>query len=142
MVEVVDHDYQGYWEDRGWDPSADVRTQSTVDTGNRSLGNPNSIQSDKGLVVLGGYASAGIRGISGVELNIDAAGWQSAQLKEPVSDITWCPWRYAWQATPGEHILSVRAIDGTGVVQSAESLPPHPSGASGWHTLKLRIEGP
>src|SRR6267142_2020466 len=101
-MEVVDHDYQGYWEDRGWDPSADVRTQSTVDTGNRSLGNPNSIQSDKGQVVLGGYASAGIRGISGVELNIDAAGWQSAQLKEPVSDITWCPWRYAWQATPGE----------------------------------------
>jgi len=29
----------------------------------------------------------GIRGISGVELNIDGAGWQSAQLKEAVSAV-------------------------------------------------------
>jgi DMSO/TMAO reductase YedYZ molybdopterin-dependent catalytic subunit len=138
-IELADHDLQGYWEMRGWDPSADVRTQSTTDTANTSLGNANSIHSDNGLVVLGGYAFAGIRGISAVELNIDNAGWQSVQLKEPMSDITWRPWRYAWLATPGEHVVTVRATDGAGVVQSAESLPPHPSGASGWHTLKLRV---
>jgi hypothetical protein len=37
--------------------------------------------------------------------------------------------------------VTARATDGTGVVQSAESLPPHPSGASGWHTLNLRVQG-
>jgi DMSO/TMAO reductase YedYZ molybdopterin-dependent catalytic subunit len=141
-IEVSDDDYQGYWEVRGWDPSADVRTQSTTDTGNTSLENANSVHSDNdGLVVLGGYAFAGIRGISAVELNIDDTGWQSVQVKAPFSDITWRPWRYAWQAAPGEHIVTVRATDGAGAVQSAESLPPHPSGASGWHTLKLRVDG-
>ncbi len=139
-IEVVEHDHPGYWEVRGWDPSADVRTQSTTDSANPSLGNNTSIRPDNGLVVLGGYAFAGIRGISTVELNIDNAGWQPVQLKDPGSNINWRPWRYAWQATPGEHVLTVRATDGTGVVQSGESLPPHPSGASGWHTLKLHID--
>ena len=114
--------------------------QPTLLTDSTSLGNNTSIRPDNGLVVLGGYAFAGIRGISTVELNIDNAGWQPVQLKDPGSNINWCPWRYAWQATPGEHVLTVRATDGTGVVQSGESLPPHPSGASGWHTLKLHID--
>lgn len=141
-IDVVAQDFRGYWENRGWDPSADVRTQSTTDTGNQSLGNTNSVRSTNGLVELGGYAFAGIRGISRVELNIDSAGWQPVQLKEPESDIIWRPWRFAWRATPGEHVVVVRATDGQGVVQSAESLPPHPSGASGWHTLdKLRVDG-
>jgi DMSO/TMAO reductase YedYZ molybdopterin-dependent catalytic subunit len=141
-IDLVDQSYVGYWEQRGWDPSGDVRTESTIDTGNPSLGNGNSIRSQNGLVVLGGYAFAGNRGISAVELNIDNAGWQSVQLEQAFSDITWRPWRYAWQATPGDHVVTVRATDGTGVVQSAESLPPHPSGASGWHTLNLRVQGP
>jgi hypothetical protein len=140
-IELAAQDYQGYWEVRGWDPSADVRTQSTTDTGDTLLGNANSVRSDNGLVVLGGYAFAGIRGISAVELNIDNAGWQSAQLKAPFSDIIWRSWRYAWQATPGNHVVTVRATDGSGVLQSAESLPPHPSGASGWQTLNLRVDG-
>jgi DMSO/TMAO reductase YedYZ molybdopterin-dependent catalytic subunit len=139
-IEVAGQDYQGYWQERGWDPALVVRTQSTIDTGNPALGNAGRIRSENGLVVLGGYAFAGSRGITSVELNIDGAGWQPVQLKEPGSDISWRPWRYAWRATSGEHIVTVRAIDGDGVVQSAESLPPHPSGASGWHTLRLRVE--
>lgn len=139
-IDVVDNQaYRGYWEERGWDPSADVRTSSIIDTGNPSLGKADSVPSDNGLVVLGGYAFAGIRGISSVELNIDNAGWQPVQLKETGSDLTWRPWRHVWQATPGEHVVSVRATDGRGVLQSAQVLPPHPSGASGWHTLRLRV---
>jgi DMSO/TMAO reductase YedYZ molybdopterin-dependent catalytic subunit len=140
-IEVVDQDYRGYWEQRGWDPSADVRTQSTIDTGNPSLGNATRIRSENGHVVLGGYAFAGNRSIARVELNIDDGGWQSVQVKEPGSEITWRPWRYTWNAAPGEHIVTVRATDGDGVVQSPESLPPHPSGASGWHRLKVRVDG-
>ena len=137
----VTAEHAANWEQRGRDPSGAVRTESTIDTGNPSLGNGNSIRSQNGQVVLGGYAFAGNRGVSAVELNIDNAGWQSVQLKEPFSDITWRAWRYAWQATPGDHVVTARATDGTGVVQSAESLPPHPSGASGWHTLNLRVQG-
>jgi hypothetical protein len=139
-MEVAGQDYQGYWEARGWNPSADVRTQSSIDTGNASLGNASGVRSESGLVVLGGYAFAGIRGISAVEVNIDDAGWEQVQLERPFSDITWRAWRYEWQSTPGEHSVNVRARDGAGVLQSSESLPPHPSGASGWHTVKLRTE--
>jgi hypothetical protein len=139
-IDVVDASYVGYWEQRGWDPSADVRTQSSIDSANTALGNPDHIRSDNGLVTLGGYAFAGVRGISGVELNIDNAGWQPVQLKEPSFDITWRPWRFPSHFTPGDHSLSVRATDGSGLQQSAESLPPHPSGASGWQTLRLRVD--
>jgi len=45
----------------------------------------------------------------------------------------------AWHTVPSFAIVSTE--DSAGVLQSAESLPPHPSGASGWHTLKLRVEG-
>jgi hypothetical protein len=142
-IEVVDSSFNGYWEQRGWDPSADVRTQSTIDTGNPSIGNANHIRLDNGLVVLGGYAFAGIRGISSVELNIDSSGWQPVQLKEAgsdLTDLTWRPWRYVWQPAAGGHVVTVRATDGSGLLQSAESLPPHPSGASGWHTLRLQVD--
>jgi hypothetical protein len=139
-IDVAGQDHPGFWEERGWDPSAVVRTQSTIDTGNSALGNADRIRSKNGLVVLGGYAFAGIRGVSRVELNVDGAGWQPVQLQESGSDITWRPWRYEWRTTPGEHVVTVRATDGGGVVQSSESLPPHPSGASGWHTLRLRVE--
>ena len=140
-IEVVDNVFAGYWEHRGWNPSIDVRTQSTIDTANPSLGNTDRVRSDHSEVILGGYAFAGTRGVSSVELNIDNTGWQPAVMKEPGSQITWRPWRYAWHPAPGEHVVSVRATDGAGVLQSAESLPPHPSGASGWHMLRVRVEG-
>jgi hypothetical protein len=41
---------------------------------------------------------------------------------------------------PGDRVVVVRATDGDGAIQSAESLPPHSSGASGWHTLRLRVD--
>jgi len=139
-IEVVGQDFTGYWEERGWDQTATVRTQSTVDTGNSALGNASGVRSDNGMVALGGYAFAGARGISSVELRIDDGGWQPAQLKTPASDITWRPWRFAWSANPGDHVISVRSSDGSGSLQPAESTPPHPAGASGWHTLNIHVD--
>ena len=139
-IEVVGQDFTGYWEERGWDQTATVRTQSTVDTGNSALGNASGVRSDNGMVALGGYAFAGARGISSVELRIDDGGWKPAQLKTPGSDITWRPWRFAWSANPGDHVISVRSSDGSGSLQPAESTPPHPAGASGWHTLNIHVD--
>jgi DMSO/TMAO reductase YedYZ molybdopterin-dependent catalytic subunit len=139
-IEVVGQDYRGYWEERGWDPTATVRTLSTVDTGNSALGNPSQVPAESGEVVLGGYAFAGARGISRVELNIDDSGWQAAHLKASTSDITWQPWRFAWNASSADHLVSVRTFDGTGAMQPAESSPPHPAGASGWHTLRIHVD--
>jgi hypothetical protein len=139
-IEVVGQDYRGYWEERGWDPTATVRTLSTVDTGNSALGNPSQVPAESGEVVLGGYAFAGARGISRVELNIDDSGWQAAHLKGSTSDITWQPWRFAWSASSADHLVSVRAFDGTGAMQTAKSSPPHPAGATGWHTVRIHVD--
>jgi DMSO/TMAO reductase YedYZ molybdopterin-dependent catalytic subunit len=138
-IEVVGEDYQGFWEQRGWSDIAVVKTQSTVDTGNWDLGNDQRVKLENGKVVLGGYAFAGDRGISTVQVRIDEGDWQPAQLKQPTSTLTWREWRYEWTATPGEHVISVRATDGTGQLQTDQPAAPHPDGAAGWHTLHIIV---
>lgn len=138
-IEVVGEDYQGFWEQRGWDDTAIVKTQSAIDTGNGDLGNSGQVRLENGKVVLGGYAFAGDRGISAVEVKIDDADWKPAQLKRAISALTWREWRYEWPATPGDHIVIVRATDGTGQVQTDVPAAPHPDGASGWHTLQINV---
>src|SRR5262249_15089721 len=98
-IEVVGEDYQGFWEQRGWSDSAIVKTQSTIDTGNPDLGNTQQVKLENGVVVLGGYAFAGDRGISKVEVQVDGGAWEPAQLKRPTSSLTWREWRYEWKAT-------------------------------------------
>jgi DMSO/TMAO reductase YedYZ molybdopterin-dependent catalytic subunit len=138
-IEVVGEDYQGFWEERGWSDTAIIKTQSALDTGNLDLSNDKHVKLENGKVVLGGYAFAGERGISAVEVQIDGGAWQPAQLKRPTSSLTWREWRYEWPATPGDHVAIVRATDGAGQLQTADLADPHPDGASGWHTLELVV---
>ena len=37
----------------------------------------------------------------------------------------------------GNHTLTVRAIDGTGALQTEQEAPPAPDGATGWHTITV-----
>ena len=138
-IEVVGEDYQGFWEVRGWDDRAIVKTQSVIDTGNTELQNDSRVKIEDGKVVLGGYAFAGDRGITKVEVRLDGGDWQVAQLKMPTSKLTWREWRYEWPATPGTHSMSVRATDGEGQLQTSDLAAPHPDGASGWHTLRIDV---
>jgi DMSO/TMAO reductase YedYZ molybdopterin-dependent catalytic subunit len=138
-IEVVGEDYQGFWQKRGWSDTAIVKTQAALDTGNPALGNEQTVPLEDGQVVLGGYAFAGDRGISAVEVRIDGGDWQPAQLKQPTSQLTWREWRYAWAAKPGTHTVVVRATDGDGQLQTSENALPHPDGASGWHTLQIVV---
>lgn len=53
----------------------------------------------------------------------------------------WRLWRWTWPgAAPGDHLLSVRATDATGEVQTDAPAPPAPDGASGWHTVRVRVD--
>ena len=52
---------------------------------------------------------------------------------------TWRQWEFHWLATPGEHRLTVRATDADGYVQTDEISPPAPSGATGWHSITVRV---
>ena len=135
-IEVVPNDYEGYWADRGWSDEAIVRTQSRIDVAgverNARVGEQNWIA---------GIAWAGVRGISKVEVSTDGGdSWEEARLKDPITPISWRQWALSWAPTDaGEHTVICRATDGDGRTQTSEEEPPHPAGATGWHTISVDV---
>jgi hypothetical protein len=66
-------------------------------------------------------------------VQVDGGSWQEAQLRTPLSDLTWVVWRYEWTFDEGEHTFSVRAYDGAGTIQEEEPSDPYPDWATGFH---------
>ena len=62
-----------------------------------------------------------------------------ATLAPQYSIDTWRQWTWQWDASPGPHVLQVRATDLDGNTQPAERVPPIPDGATGWHTRSLTV---
>ena len=93
-----------------------------------------------GTVPIAGAAWAQTRGIERVEIQIDDGEWVEARLADPLNDVTWRQWSYAWEATPGRHDIRVRATDGTGAIQTDERTEPFPSGATGRHQIVVMVE--
>ena len=85
-----------------------------------------------------GIAWAPDRGVSRVEVGVDGV-WDDARLSRPISNATWVQWIYDWAATPGDHIVQVRATDGHGETQPEIRTPPAPDGARGWHTIGVTV---
>jgi DMSO/TMAO reductase YedYZ molybdopterin-dependent catalytic subunit len=125
--------FDAYWVPRGWSKEAPILTQSRIDR----PGHGENLEGE--TVPIAGVAWAPDRGISRVEVQVDEADWQEAELSAPISDATWVQWVYRWQATPGTHRLRVRATDGEGVVQTAETSRPDPDGARGHHTISVQV---
>ena len=118
----------GYWVSRGWDAQAIMKTTSVVDV----VATNDLVRSGgRTYVPVGGIAHAGDRGISKVEVQVDGGPWQPAELRAPLSHLTWVIWRYLWPFSRGEHVFAVRAYDGTGALQITTPQGTFPSGASG-----------
>lgn len=132
-VEVVDYDFQGYWERSGWSDEAVVKTMSQFASRPRTVGLEE--------VPLGGVAYAGDRGVREVEVSTDGGTtWTKAEVKPALGPFTWVLWAALWKPTAArEYTLKVRAKDGGGVVQIAKDAPPLPEGATGYHTLRVRV---
>jgi DMSO/TMAO reductase YedYZ molybdopterin-dependent catalytic subunit len=127
-IVLVADDIPGYWVQRGWDARAEVRTTSVIDT--VATGDLQR-RAGQAYVPVGGIASAGARGISKVEVQVDGGPWEAAELRQPLSPLTWVLWRYEWPLREGDHVFAVRAYDGEGVRQTAAEAQPYPRGASG-----------
>ena len=86
-------------------------------------------------------AYAGDRGISRVEVSEDdGATWRPAQLAPPGGPLSWVFWEAPWSPAQGAQVrLTVRAVDGTGQVQTTEAAPALPDGASGLHSVTVRV---
>lgn len=136
-IEIVDAEVQGYWVVRGWSENAFVRTTSVVDTVavDMMTGQP-----DTKMVSAGGIAWAGARGISKVEIQVDDGPWEETRLlSPPLSPLTWVQWKYDWEYEEGRHEFRVRCYDGDGELQTTEENPPRPDGATGIHSVDVRV---
>ncbi|MEX0754630.1 MAG: molybdopterin-dependent oxidoreductase [Actinomycetota bacterium] len=125
--------FDPYWVRRGWAEEAPIETMSRIDT-------PRPLASvPAGSLAIGGVAWAQHVGIDRVEVRVDQGDWQQARLAEVPSIDTWRQWSYAWDATPGNHTLEARAIDGDGQTQTSERSEPFPDGATGWHSVVVTV---
>jgi DMSO/TMAO reductase YedYZ molybdopterin-dependent catalytic subunit len=62
-----------------------------------------------------GVAWAGQRKIARVEVRVDGAAWQLANLSASAAAMIWSRWSYEWQVSgTGGHTLEVRATDADG----------------------------
>ena len=134
-ISVVSQETGGYWEQRGWDHNAVVKTTSRFDE---------PVEGDivkLGPVLLAGVAFAGSRGIAKVEYSTDSGRtWTEAPFKPPLSPLTWVVWQTEWTpAAEGAYVLRVRATDQTGALQSSTNDGSYPTGASGYHTVDISV---
>jgi len=124
---------QGYWTPRGWSALGPVKTASRIDV-------PRSGAAVRaGRVAVAGTAWAMHRGIRQVQVRVDDGDWQDARLAaEPTID-AWRQWVFDWSATAGSHVLTVRAQDGSGQWQTADVARADPDGATGHHSITVRV---
>ncbi len=129
-IEVVEDYAQGYWVTRGWDEEALMQTTSVIDI---VATDQAFINEGMTYIPVGGIAHAGDRSISKVEVRMDEADWQEAQLRDPLSDKTWVLWRFDMPFSEGRHRIEVRSVDGAGEPQIESTRGTRPSGATGVH---------
>jgi DMSO/TMAO reductase YedYZ molybdopterin-dependent catalytic subunit len=133
-IELTDWDFDAYWIQRTWSKEGPIKTQSRIDTVQ------DGAQLSPGRVPIGGIAWAPHRGIERVEVSTDGGEtWNRARLARQLDVDTWRQYLYDWDAKPGQYTLKVRATDGEGETQTAKKTPPHPSGATGYHTVSVTV---
>jgi DMSO/TMAO reductase YedYZ molybdopterin-dependent catalytic subunit len=126
--------FDAYWIPRGWSKEAPVKTQSRIDVPRARS------EIDPGDRTIAGVAWAPERGIERVEVQVDDGPWRTAELGPAVDDTTWRQWALPWSSPPaGEHVIRVRATDGTGATQTSDEAKPAPDGATGWHTIDVTV---
>ena len=100
----------GYWVTRGWSKDGHVSTMSAIDV-------TTVARRDGVAIEAGGIAFGGARGISSVEVRVDDGEWRAAKIRRPLSNLTWVVWRVEVPVSAGPHVLTVRALDGSGAPQ-------------------------
>ena len=135
-IELVNNDFQGYWQTRGWSDTAVVNIWARIDT-------PTSGETlDPGPATIAGVAFAGDRGIYEVEVSLDdGESWNVAALEPAINPpLTWVRWALPFDAEPDSELnIRVRVTDGEGVTATKERNSPLPDGATGWPSRRVRV---
>lgn len=70
-----------------------------------------------GPTVVRGRAFAGERPVGAVHYRIDDDPWQAADITTRREPGVWVCWQFHWDASPGDHVIRVRATDDQGRTQ-------------------------
>ncbi len=134
-IEVVDEDFKGYWQTRGWSDTAVVQIWGRIDQPRGSVGS--------GEPVAAGVATAGARDVSRVEVSLDdGETWADAILEPSLNPpFTWVRWAFPFEGDPGEYDMRIRVTDGEGTLMDENERPTLPDGATGWPSRSFDIEG-
>ncbi|MGC5224187.1 molybdopterin-dependent oxidoreductase [Micromonospora sp. DT81.3] len=124
---------EAYWTPRGYSAEAPIKFSSRLDTPRTG------IAVAAGPTPVAGVAWAQTVGIERVEVSIDDGEWRPATLSTPVNDDTWVQWFVDWDATPGSHFITVRAVNKNGDLQIQERAPIAPDGSSGWQRTLVQV---
>lgn len=138
-IALLDDEFFGYWERRGWTQEARMKTSTRID-----------VPAPGGIVYEGptriyGLAFSGDRGIERVEVSTDRGeSWNDAEVRAPLSPFSWVLWHYDTDAVPDNDRFNVlaRATDGEGALQPVKPAPPEPEGADGWPAVSVRVRPP
>lgn len=128
-------DIEAFWTQRGWSEQGPVKIASRID-----------VPRDGGEVAAGAARVAGVAwmqhtGIEAVEVAVDDGDWQRAELARVPSVDTWVQWAATVDVEPGDHTLTVRAVDAEGNVQTGVQHDVVPDGATGWHSVGFTATG-
>jgi len=137
-VSVIGSMYDGYWQTRGWTSNATIYTETFIVI---PQGGTVSLSQNGGSIIVAGYAFAGDRGVSKVEVSFDnGTTWEVAELKQPLSNLTWALWAYGWVPPhAGEYQVIARATDGSGQVQTSTETGTFPNGATGYVSTTVTV---
>jgi len=134
-IELVDVDFKGYWQTRGWSDPAPYQIWGRIDTpssGEDVTAGPN---------LAAGMAFAGDRGVSRVEVSLDEGqSWAEAELEAALNaPYTWVRWRFPYEAAE-DFEMWLRVTDGEGTVAPEERQSPLPDGATGWPLRRINVQ--
>ena len=139
-IELVNYDFKGYWQKRGWSDKAVIPLKSQI------LMPMDGRRIPFGNYVIGGIAFGGRFGVSKVQVSFDGEKtWHDAELKKPLSKWSWTLWRYDWKPErQGPYEITVRGIDRSGKIQESPSLlgrlfGSFPNGSTGLHSIKVAV---
>jgi DMSO/TMAO reductase YedYZ molybdopterin-dependent catalytic subunit len=126
--------FSAYWvkQKPAWSQQAPIKTESRIDVPKRRS------TVTAGQVTVAGVAWAQRTGIEAVEVGVDGV-FHEAKLPAQDTIDTWRQWYYTWDATPGQHMLQVRATNKVGYTQTSLKHRTDPDGATGYHTILVNV---
>ena len=136
-IEPIAQPYNGYWPQRGWNKDAFVRTFSRLDFPQEQ----DVVPAGQPYPYMRGFAFAGARGISRVEMSFDGGNtWSVTTLRLILPKDDWMPFTHTWPApTAGKYDVVVRATDGDGNLQDRAERDSFPDGATGYHHVIVTV---